>query len=382
LRIARIFGIDVAIHPSWLFVFALGTWSLSSDIGPLRHLELAQSGRFVIGTLGALLLFCSVLVHELAHSLAARRSGLRVRGITLFLFGGVSNFEDEPASAPSSAWISLVGPLVNFALAAAFFAFVATHALSAPLTTLFRYLAGANVMLGAFNLLPAYPLDGGRVLHALVWRGTGDRMRATIISARVGRCFAALFIAFGIYQTLAAGFGSGLWITFVGWFLLQAGTAEESQALIARSLRGYTVADIASAPGEPLPADATTEEVLAALARSRNAAIPVRLGERSIGVVTYRDIAKLSGSDDTSVYVTALMTRIDDVERIAPGTPAPEAVLRLKQSARSELAVIDADGNLIGFFNQDGIGRWLASRVHRKRRIVAGVATNAGRLEG
>lgn len=373
MRIARIAGIDVFVHPSWLFVFALVTWSLSSDIGPLRHLELAQHQRFVLGTLGAAVLFLSVLAHELAYAFAARRSDLRVRAITLFLFGGVSRFEDEPAKAPAAAWIALVGPLVNVVLAGIFAALAAVDVLSTPLGALFRLLAGANLMLGALNLLPAYPLDGGRILHTFIWRRTGDRMRASIISSRVGRLFALGFVGYGIYVTFASGSATGLWITFMGWFLLQAGSVEEAHALVARSLSGHSALELASVPDETLPADATAHEALAVILRSKNGAVPVNLGDRCIGILTGEDFHKLKGRLARSVYVTSLMTRIDDLERVAPSTPATDALRLLKRSGRCALAVMDAEGNLLGFFNHDATMRWVAADLQPTAPVFANV---------
>jgi Zn-dependent protease len=362
MRIARILGIDVIIHPSLLFVFAFVTWWLSSDGGPLRYLGLSPFQRIVLGTLGALLLWFSVLLHDLTHALAARRSGLSVHQIGLSVFGEVSSV-DESRNAAGSAWISLLGPVVNFALAGVFFAFVAWPALSTPLTTMFRYVASANVALGIFNLLPAYPLDAGHALHALLLRRTGDRMRASIISARIGRVVALLLMSFGVFESFTVGFGNGLWIAFVGWFLLQAAGMQELQARIARLLDGHSVAEVASAPDKPLPADATAADALAAILQSGNGAIPVTLGGRCLGVIRQEDFSKLVGSDYQSTYATALMTRIEDVERVAPAASATDALVRLKQCGRSVIAVMDSDNNVVGFFGRNGVLRWLAVHV-------------------
>jgi Zn-dependent protease len=363
MRIARILGIDVIIHPSWLFVFGFVTWWLSSDGGPLRYLGLSPFQRIVLGTLGAFLLWFSVLLHNLTHALAARRSGLSVQQIGLSVFGEVSSVDDESRGATSSAWISLLGPLVNFALAGVFFAFVAWPALSTPLTTMLRYVASANVALGIFNLLPAYPLDAGHALHTLLLRWTGDRMRASIISVRIGRVVALLLMSFGVFEIVTVGVGNGLWIAFVGWFLLQAASMQELQARIARLLDGHSAAEVASAPDEPLPADATAADALAAILQSGNGAIPVTLGGRCLGVIRQEDFSKLAGSDYQSTYATALMTRIEDVERVAPAASATDALVRLKQCGRSVIAVMDSDNNVVGVFGRNGVLRWLALNV-------------------
>ncbi|MGH7683843.1 MAG: site-2 protease family protein, partial [Vulcanimicrobiaceae bacterium] len=178
MRIGRIFGIEITVHVTWLFVFALVAWSLSSGFGPFFQLHLSEPERIGLAVFSALLFFLSVLIHELAHSLLARSRGIAVRGIMLFIFGGVSQFEEEARSAPVAGWVSAIGPLTSLALAAVFFGLSKLFGQSTPFQTAFYYLSVVNLSLAVFNLVPAFPLDGGRVLQALVWRATGDQYRA------------------------------------------------------------------------------------------------------------------------------------------------------------------------------------------------------------
>ena len=177
MRIGTLFGIEITVHVSWIFIFALVAWALSNPVGPLQLASSNAAVRAVLGIAGSLLFFGSVLTHELAHSLLARSRGIPVRGITLFVFGGVSLFEGDPGDAPAEAWISGIGPLTSLVLGGLFWGLAALTPVAA-LAALFRYLSVANVVLAAFNFLPAYPLDGGRVLHALIWRATRSRSRA------------------------------------------------------------------------------------------------------------------------------------------------------------------------------------------------------------
>ncbi|MBV8602711.1 MAG: site-2 protease family protein [Candidatus Eremiobacteraeota bacterium] len=370
MRIGRIFGIEITVHVTWLFVFALVAWSLYSDLGPFRHVEGSNAERIALAVLTALLFFASVLIHELAHSLVARRQGIPVRGITLFIFGGVSQFEEEAQTAPVAAWVSAIGPLTSLALAALFYGLGALAGLRSAVGTAFGYLAFANLLLAIFNFIPAYPLDGGRVLQALVWRATGDKYRATQSAVTIGRIFAWLMIALGITETLVGGVTGGLWLTFIGWFLLQAGAAEGMQAEVKRALGGHTVGELATA-GTPIAADATAEQALQTMLRSGNRALPVMLGDSLLGMVTLDDIGKVPPEELARTYVTAIMTRADDLTTVAPETPAIEAMHVLAKGGLEQLPVVGAGGNLVGFLTQESVLRWVSAQRHLQSLRVA-----------
>jgi Zn-dependent protease len=242
MKIGKIFGIDIIIHVSWIFVFALVAWMLGSDIGPLQHLQVTPESRVGLGILAAILFFASVLIHELAHSVVARSRGIPVSSITLFIFGGVSSLETEPKTPGAEGWVAFVGPLASLVLALLFSVIAQALGAGIPFGAIAQYLAFANAALAVFNLLPALPLDGGRVFHSIVWRKTHDRLRATRIAALVGRIIAGAIIAVGIAESLYIGFGYGLWLIFIGWFILQAGSGELAQAEALESLQGMNAA--------------------------------------------------------------------------------------------------------------------------------------------
>lgn len=363
MRIGRLFGIEIHIHLSWLFVFSLVVWSLSSAASPFSSATTSESTRVLLAIFTALLFFASIVVHELAHSLTARARGIPVSKITLFLFGGVSSFEEEPATAPSAAWIALVGPLTSLGLGVAFFAgasSIGAHDSQSALSQAFGYLAFANVAIGTFNLLPAFPLDGGRVLYAILWNRLNDRLRATRVAAGVGRVLAWIMIALGIYETLFLSGGGGLWITFIGWFLLDAGQSEALQAQAAVALKGHSALELAEPVGAGLAPNSTAEEALELLRSRKTRMLPVLLGDQLLGILTISDFSKVTRDELQAVFVTALMTRREMLKSVEPATSATDALRILGSSGHHQLPIIDASGGFHGFVTAQGILRWLA----------------------
>ncbi len=361
MKIGRLFGIEITVNPSWVLIFALVAYAVGSPSGPLQASGLSPLERALLGVLGSLLFFTSVLLHELAHSLLARSRGVPVKGITLFIFGGVSSLDSEPATAPSAAWIAAIGPLTSLALALVFYGLaVATEA--TPFGMLFAYLAFANVVLAAFNVLPAYPLDGGRVLHAVVWRVTGDRLRATRIAATIGGIVAAILIVLGIVSALYASF-SGLWLTFIGWYLLQSGNVERRQSEVASSLTGHVASELIVEPSLRIGADETADRVLRTMQATRTRVLPVYVGERFIGFVTIDDMAKVPNDELARTFVTAIMTRAADAVEIPAGADANDAVRRMASTGTQALAVVSAGGDLVGLLTRESIMQWLARHI-------------------
>ncbi|MFZ1125160.1 MAG: site-2 protease family protein [Candidatus Baltobacteraceae bacterium] len=364
MRIGSLFGIEISIDGSWIFVFALVAWVLASPTGPLHLAGVGVAGRVGLGVLASLLFFTSVLLHELAHSLLARKRGIKVSGIRLFIFGGASIFEGEASDAPGEAWISGIGPLTSLVLGVLFYALSLLAASQGAVGAMFRYLCLANVLLAIFNILPAYPLDGGRVLHALLWKASGDRERATRVTARIGRVLAALMIAYGIVETLSVDTFGGLWITFIGWFLLQAGNAEQKGSAVSEALQGHTAGELAAPLELRLPADTTAAGALAAMQQARVRALPVFVGDQLLGVVTASELTRLSDDERAQTYVTAVMTRVDDLTSVPASMPAKEAVAQLARSGAEAIVLIAAGGALAGVFTRESVVHWLADLKH------------------
>lgn len=364
MRVGRLFGIEITIHVSWIFVFALVAWALSNPLGPLRLATASPAVRIALGIGGSLLFFASVLLHELAHSLLARARGIPVRGITLFVFGGVSMFEKEAADAPGEAWISGVGPLTSLVLGGIFLG-LAQVVSPLPAVALFEYLGVANIALAIFNILPAYPLDGGRVLHALIWRATGSRGRASAIAGNVGRGIAAAMIAAGILEALLFDFGGGLWVTFIGWFLLQAGNAERSGQAMSEALAGHAAAELAAPLDLQVGADWTGRRALDLMQQTDINVVPVVLGERIIGALELDRLAEHSPQDLEQTPVTALMRRTDALAVVPASASAGEALSLLVRDRANVLGLTGPGGDVIGLFTSQSAMRWLAAAAHR-----------------
>ena len=244
-RLGKIAGLEIGIHYTWLLAFALITWTLAEGFFPDAFPGWSLVTYWATGAISALLLFVCVLVHEMAHSLVARSRGLPVAGITLFIFGGVSTLSAGPRSAWEEFAIAVVGPLTSLVLAAVFGgAYLAVSGLDSPITAILAYLALINTMLGLFNLLPGFPLDGGRVLRAIIWGTTRSFYKATRIATGVGQIVAFLFIAWGVWQVLTGDVLSGLWIAFIGWFLNSAASDSRQETLVQETLRGVRVSEV------------------------------------------------------------------------------------------------------------------------------------------
>lgn len=229
-KIARIFGIDIKIHPSWFLFFGLVVYVLATGFFPQAIQEQPTHIYWILSAVGALVLFASVLFHELAHSLVAKGFKIPVKQITLFLLGGAAQIEKKTDTAKQEFLIAIAGPLSSFFLAGAFYflaGLVCTY--SVAIGTLFTYLGFINFVLAIFNLLPGYPLDGGRVLKAVLWGISKNELKSLKIASTIGQIIACAFIGWGIYSFCIYASGGGLWIAFIGWFLFNAAKAEYKQ---------------------------------------------------------------------------------------------------------------------------------------------------------
>ena len=367
MRIGTIFGVNVVVDVSWLFIFAIVSWALGSSTGPFHALDVSSGTRAALAVVTALLFFLSVLLHELAHSLVARSQGIPVREIRLFIFGGTSNLTEEPQTPLKAAWLAFAGPLTSIVLALLCALAAMQFGIAAPAGIVLAYLATANAIVGVFNLLPAFPMDGGRVPQAILWAIARDRMRATRIAGRVGVIFAWATIAYGITDVLVQGFGGGLWFTFIGWFLLLSAQGEERQARLQVALRGHSALQLAVPAAATLAADTHADTALKLMLNKSVRALPVVLGERFVGLVTLGDFAQADGPALEQTYVTALMKRAADVTTIAPSADAAEALSILGKTGFHQLPVVDGDGTFLGFVTREGVIDWLAH--HREPQV-------------
>ena len=362
LSLGRIAGIRVSLNWSLVVVVLLLAWSLAAGFFPAEVPGRPAAWYWVAGVLGAMVFLGGLLAHELGHSLVAQRSGVRVEGITLWLFGGVSRLDGEAHSARTEALITLVGPAISFALGGLFLLLgVLLSAGHRPglLSVTLGWLGAVNLVLGFFNLIPAAPLDGGRLLRAAVWAWTGDRLRATTIAARAGVGFGILLIAFGLFTFFATrNLIAGLWAVFLGWFLLSAARFEESSALVRQALAGVRVGDVMTPHPIEAPDEISVEDLLHRFILGyRHSTFPVR-NERGdlTGLVTIGAVKTVKPEARHSTLVRSIACPREQVPTARPDDTLASLLERLGGCGDGRALVLE-DGRLVGLVSPSDISR-------------------------
>ena len=351
-RLGRIAGIEIGVHYTWLFAFILIAWTLSERFFPSYYPEWSKETYWITGILSALLLFASVLVHELAHSFVARSRGIEVQGITLFVFGGVSNLKREPEKARDELVIAIVGPLTSAVLAGAFWGlYTSIGNPDSPLAAILGYLALINGLLAAFNLVPGFPLDGGRVLRSIVWGSTGNIVKATNVAAGVGQLFGWVLIGWGVYQILQDNLPNGLWVAFVGWFLNSAAVSSRKEVAMRELFRGTKVRAVMEKNPESVEPGTSVEEMVSQyFLRRGSRAMPICYGDRLLGIVTLRDVKRVPQERWANTSVAGIMTR-EPLHSIGPEEYVAEA-LRLMTEHNINQVLVTKEGKLVGLLNR------------------------------
>jgi Zn-dependent protease len=388
IRLGRIFGIEVSIDTSWFLIFLLVTLSLALGVFPSLHPEWGAALNWGVGLVASILFFGSVLAHEIAHSLVARRRGIRVNKITLFLFGGVSDIEEEPSSPGTEFLMAGVGPLTSIVLGVIFLLlglFLAqregfsTENLGESLSrlgviaTLFLWLGPVNILLGIFNLIPGFPLDGGRLLRAVLWAATGNLKKATRWAAFAGQIFGWLFIAIGVAMALGIEvpfFGSGLvggvWLVFIGWFLSSLAVQGYQEVVVESALGKVAVAEIMRRQFPIVRPEIAVEELINEhLIGSENRAFLVMTEEKLLGIVTLADIRKIPRSQWTKARVEQIMTPAEELIAVSPEDKAADALKTLAKEDINQLPVL-RDGKPIGLVSRRDILLWLQVRTDKE----------------
>jgi Zn-dependent protease/CBS domain-containing protein len=308
-KLFRIAGIDIGIHYTWLFIFVFFSWTLAEAYFPAYY-KWSTTAYWITGVIASLLIFVSVLLHELAHSLVANARGIPVHSITLFILGGVSNMEEEPQKPASEFIMAIVGPGTSLLLAAIFWGLTRLPGdKTVPLAAIISYMAYINLLLGAFNLLPGFPLDGGRVLRSIIWGSTGSLSRATDIAGRVGQLFGWLFIGVGVFFLVQGDIFNGLWIAFVGWFLNSAADASRKEITLRERLSHFKVRELMNVNIETIRPETTVSEmVMNVFRRQPGRAVPVCRDDRLVGIVTITDVKKIPQDQWEATPVERIMT--------------------------------------------------------------------------
>lgn len=358
-RLGRIAGVEIGIHYTWLLAFILITWSLAQGFFPQYYPGWELSTYWITGVLAALFLFLSVLVHELAHSLIAMAKGLSVRGITLFIFGGVSSIKGEPERPNVEFAIAIVGPLASLVLAGVFWGLrQAVGQQVSPLAAMLSYLALVNALLAGFNLIPGLPLDGGRVLRSIIWGATGSLTKATNIAATVGRVFGWCLIAFGVFQLLTGNFLGGIWIAFIGWFLSSAAEASRQEVTAREHLSGVRVKDVMNPSLECISPQTSVEDVVRDIFFQRGRrAVLVCQDDNLVGIVTLTDIKELPQSKWEHTSVGEIMTRLP-LHTVDTGDDLNSALKLLAEHGLNQVPVL-GKGRLVGLLSRADVIRYL-----------------------
>jgi Zn-dependent protease len=355
ISLGRVLGIPVGLDTSWFLIFALLTWSLATSYYPAEFKNWPTAEYWSMGAVTAIMLFVSVLLHELGHSIVALRYKIPVRSINLYIFGGVSQISVEPPSPSSAFWITIAGPAVSFALAALFELLAVAFAAVSPLLALTKYLAYINVALGLFNLIPGLPLDGGGVLRAGVWGITHDVKRATLIAANVGRLIAYLFIAVGVWQVVSGNLINGLWIAFIGWFMDNAAVAQVQQQKLQALLAGHKVSEAMrqsyTAVRSGTSLDAIVHDHI--LGSARRSLVVEELG-KVVGLLTVHHIKEIPETTWPTMTAGQAMIPVAQLKRVRPDAELWSALEEMDRDGVNRLPVM-VDGQIRGMLGRDDV---------------------------
>lgn len=361
-RLGRVLGFEVSLDASWFIILFLVIWSFSAGVFPAQVPGLSRSLYLLMGVSGALLFFLSLLAHELSHAVVARAKGIPVDGITLFLFGGVARTRSEASSPGDEFQIAIVGPLMSFALGA-LLAGVAVFGGRAGwppgLVSVAQYIAILNVVLAVFNMLPGFPLDGGRVLRSIVWKFTGDMTRATRIASLGGRGLGWLLIGFGVWEAWRGLIMGGIWLAFIGWFLRNAALNAWRQHVAHDVLGHGTARQILTSAAETVPPDITLEELSDRhFVRRRSVAFPVAENDHPIGLITLGQLRDVPRADWPFRTARETMAPLEDAIVVGPEDSISRVAEKLRASPVHGVLVV-RNGRLEGVITATDVASWL-----------------------
>jgi Zn-dependent protease/predicted transcriptional regulator len=368
IKLGRIFGIPIGLHYSWGLIALLITLSLAAHFQAL-HPEWGAPTAWVTAVVTGLLFFAAIIVHELAHAVVAKMRGLPVRSITLFALGGVAQIEKESADASGEFWMGIAGPITSAAvgllclgLALVFGWTMATEPGTPPLSMLV-WLGYINVGLALFNMIPGFPMDGGRVLRAIVWKVTGDGDKATRIAALTGQGIAFTFIVIGLISFFRGAGFNGLWTAFIGWFLLTASRSAYLQVETAERLRGIRVAEVMTRDFPVVEGRSSLQTFVDdyLLATGRRCFVAID-DDRAMGLITLHEVKKVDRARWSSTTVSDVMVPLARLSTVKPDTPVTEALELLGRADVNQVAVM-SDGRLEGILSRDRVLQLLVTRA-------------------
>jgi len=381
IKLFKLFGFEIKVDLSWIVIAVLAAWALAKFQFPTQVGGLSQSVYWWMGVAGAVGLFVSIVFHELWHSLIARRFGLQMKGITLFIFGGVSEMTEEPANAKVEFWMAIAGPLSSVALAVIFYllSWVASGGvvlpylspitppplLSAgmsPLVAVLFYLGYLNGLLAIFNIIPGFPLDGGRVLRAIIWAFDKDVVKATRIASWVGSAFALLLIAVGLFSVLTGVLG-GLWYALVGWFLWGAARSSYQQVLVRKGLEGVTVRKLMEANPVTVPRALSIERFVEDyIYKHTYKMYPVLDGDRLGGCASLKKVKDIPRTEWQTRTVGEIAGGCSPDDTIGPEANATDALAQMGRAGLSRLMVVEGN-RLVGIISLKDMLQFLNAKL-------------------
>ncbi len=369
ITLGRVAGVRIGINWSWLIVFALIVWTLASGVFPAQNPTHSNGTYIAMAVVAAVVFFGSLLLHELGHAIQARKEGVEIEGITLWLFGGVAQFKGMFPSAGAEFRIAIAGPLVSLGLGILFVVVAVFAGLPSAADGVVAWLGYINLTLLAFNMLPALPLDGGRVLRSALWYFKGDLPWATQVAAEIGRNFGYLLIGGGLFLLIFQGSFSGGWVAFIGWFLLQAATGEARHVATEQALHGLRVSDLMVRDPVTVPGELSLGQFMDDVAWShRFTTYPVLEDGDPVGLLAFGSVAAVSRDEWDSRRVHECMVPRDEVPQFVAEETAIDALAELSASKVHRGLVLD-DGRLVGILSITDLARALAIGRPRRRRI-------------
>jgi len=366
-RLFRIFGFEVRLNLTWLLLAFLITWTLGAGLFPAEYPGLPAAAYWWMGLAGAAGILFSIVAHELTHALVARHFGLHIRGITLFIFGGVAEMEQEPPRPRVEFLMAVAGPIASLVLAWAFRRFeglVSAWDGPVPVVAVLHYLGLINVVLALFNLVPAFPLDGGRMLRAALWQRTGDLHRATLIASRIGAGFGIGLMVLGGLSFIQGSFVTGMWWLLIGAFLRAAAAGSYRQLLIRDLLGNKPVSELMSPDPVTVTPDTTLERLLEDFVyRHHYKLLPVTEDGRLTGCVTLQDIKKVPPENRGTATVAEVASPCSPQNTVAPETSAGTLAAEMGRPGASTRRMVVRDGRLVGVISLRDLSEYVALKL-------------------
>ena len=364
ISLGKLLGIPINLDYSWFLILALITWILAQNYFPQEFKNWSQFAYWSVGLITSFVFFLSILLHELGHSVIAKRYKIKVRRITLFIFGGVAEIVKEPPKSSAEFWIAIAGPITSFLLAGIFYFLQLASSGNEYLVAAFRYLAYINFILAVFNLIPGFPLDGGRVFRAIVWAITKNFKKATNIAANTGRFFGFFFIMLGVFQILQNNFIDGLWIAFIGWFLESAAMSQIQRQALNDLLAGHQVEEAMSRDYGIVYPESTIQDIIDNhFIGANRRCLLVKDDSAIIGFVTPHQLNSVSKDERHFKTIKEVMIGEKNIIKVTANSQLLDALKTMDENGVAQLPVVE-DDEYVGVLSRDSVIRYMLE-LHR-----------------